>query len=187
VDHSPAVAEYGILYPEAAKKFGNCNASSAGPAHGYAHLGKALAHYLKGIDEGGQGNYSGAVLIIMKDWYIQDLLKPPFYLKAARCTYILQVDSTKDILYSGNCFHDDRRIFGVDNYGKGIYASKVLEQNGLSFHNRDGSQGTYISQAQDGGSVRYHGHDIALGGVLINVVWILFDLATGFGNARGIS
>ena len=69
VDHSPAVAEYGVLYPEAVEKFGNGDARRASSAHGHAHMGKALAHYLEGIDECGQGDHGGAVLVIVKDGY----------------------------------------------------------------------------------------------------------------------
>ena len=187
VDHTPAIAEYGILYPEAVEKFGDGDAGGASSAHGDLHLVEGLANYLEGIDESRQGDHGGAMLIIVKYGYRQDLLETLLYLKAARRTYVLQVDSAKDALYSGNCLHDDRWVLAAYRYGKGIYAREVLEQNGFSFHDRYGCQRPNISQAQDGSSVCYHGYDIALGGVLVNVVWILFDLATGFGHARSIS
>ena len=69
MDHTPAVAENDIFCPEALEKFSDGDARRAGSAHGHAYLGETLAHYLQGIDQGGQGDNGSAVLVIVKDRY----------------------------------------------------------------------------------------------------------------------
>ena len=186
MDRAPAVAENDVRCTEALQEFGDGGASSAGSAYGNAHVCKVLSHHLEGVDQRRQRYYGRAVLVVVKDRYLQDLLQPLFYLEAAWCADVLQVDPSKDGLNPNNGVHDDRWILGGDGYGKCINACKILEQNGLSLHNRDGGQGPNVAQTQNGSSVRHHGHQITLGGVLVNVIRVLLDLATGFGHARSV-
>ncbi|MNN28164.1 hypothetical protein D3C81_1417230 [compost metagenome] len=76
------------------------------------------------------------MLIIMKYGNIQLCGQPPFNLKAARRTDILQIDSAEA---GGNRFHytDDLLwVFRVQAERKSINVRQLLEQHRLTLHNR---------------------------------------------------
>ena len=75
---------------------------------------------------------------------------------------------------------------GVDADGEGIHAAEFLEQHGLALHDRQTGFGADVAQAQHGGAVGHDGHHVALEGVLVHVVGVLFDLAAGLGDAGGV-
>ncbi|VVB66967.1 Uncharacterised protein [uncultured archaeon] len=126
------------------------------------------------------------MLVIMEYRYLQAFFQPLLHLKAARGADILQVDAAEDGLNPYHSVHNNGWVLGNDGDGKGINTSEVLEEDGLSLHHWDGGQGSNVAQTQNGRPVRHHGHHVALGGVLVNVICILLNLATGLSHPRRI-
>ena len=51
-----------------------------------------------------------------------------------------------------------------------VDAGEFLEEDGLAFHHRLGGQGADIAQAQHGGAVGDHRHQVAAGGIVAGAV-----------------
>ena len=128
-----------------------------------------------------------AVLVIVEDGDVQLTLQGLFDLKALRALDVLEVDAAEGG-GDGLAGRDDAgRVVGVDADGESVHAAELLEQHSLALHDRQACLGADVTQTQHGGAVGDDGHHIALEGVLVHVVGILFDLAAGFGNTGRVS
>ncbi len=186
VNHSFAIAEDDILCPKAQEEPGDGHPRCSRPAHCHLQIRKVFSHQAEGIDQGGQGDHCRAMLIIMKYRDLQGLLQPLLHLKAAGSADILQVYPSEDRLDHGHGPHYILWILRGDSYRKGIYSREVLEQYRFALHNRNGGQSPDVAQTQHGSAVCYHCHQISLGGVAVDIIWIHLDLATGCGHPWGI-
>jgi hypothetical protein len=77
------------------------------------------------------------MLVVVKYWYLQNLLQLFFYYEAAGSAYVLKVDASEDWLNSCHSIHDNRRVLGCDGDWKCVNVCEVLEEYGLSFHHGD--------------------------------------------------
>ena len=146
-----------------------------------------LAHHAQGVDERSRHDDGGAVLVVMEDGNVQLTLQRFFDLEALRAFDVLQIDAAEG-RGDGLAGRDDAGgVVGVDADGEGIHAAEFLEQHGLALHDRQTGFGADVAQAQHGGAVGHDGHHVALEGVLVHVVGILFDLAARLGDAGGVS
>ena len=146
-----------------------------------------LAHHAQGVDERSRHDDGGAVLVVMEDGNVQFTLQRFFDLKALRAFDVLQIDAAEG-RGDGLAGRDDAGgVVGVDADGEGIHAAEFLEQHGLALHDRQTGFGADVAQAQHGGAVGHDGHHVALEGVLVHVVRVLFDLAAGLSDAGGVS
>jgi hypothetical protein len=68
-----------------------------------------------------------------------------------------------------------------------VDVGEALEEHALALHHRLGGQRAQVAQTQDGGAVGDHGHQIALGGVVVGeVMGIAGDRQHRHGHARRI-
>ena len=146
-----------------------------------------LAHHAQGVDERSRHDDGGAVLVIVEHGDVQLPLQGLLDLEALGALDILQIDAAKG---GGNGLAGRDHtggIVGIDADGEGIHAAEFLEQHGLALHDRQTGFGADVAQAQHGGAVGHDGHHVALEGVLVHVVGVLFDLAARLGDAGGVS
>ena len=71
----------------------------------------------------------------------------------------------------------------VDLEVDAVDVGEALEQDRLALHHRLGGEGAQVAQAQDGGAVGDHGHQVAAGGVVVGGVGVLLDREAGGGDA----
>ena len=97
---------------------------------------------------------------------------------------IFQVDAAKTGLQQHDGIDDGVRVFGVEHDGDTIYAAQVFVQQGLAFHDGQACFGADISQAQHAGTIADHSNGIPLVGVLVYLLGIFGNGATGSCNPR---
>ena len=75
-------------------------------------------------------------------------------------------------------------VLGVDLEIDAIHVGEAFEQDGLALHHRLAGQRADIAQAQHGGAVGNHRHQVALDGVVVGGRGVALDLQAGRGDAR---
>ena len=138
------------------------------------------------IDERGQGDHGGAVLVIVEHGDVEQFSEPAFNRKAVRRGKILQVDAAEGW---GKIFHrhDDLvHVLGGEHDRESIDAAELLEDHGLAFHHRQRSIGTDIAEAQDRGAVGHDGHGIAFHGIAVGMLRMLMDVHADPRHARSV-
>ena len=127
------------------------------------------------------------MLVVVEDGDVQLTLQRLLDLEALGAFDVLKVNAAEGG-GDGLAGRDDAGcIVGVDADGEGIHAAELLEQHSLALHDRQTGLWADVAQTQHCGAVGDDGHHIALEGVLVHVVGILFDLAAGFGNTGRVS
>ena len=119
------------------------------------------------------------MLVIVEDGDIHALAQLAFHEEALRSLDVFEVDGAEGRLQ--RCDHIDQLlwVFFVDFDVKHIDAGELLEQYALAFHHGLGGQCANIAQAQHGGAVGDHGHQIAAAGVLEGGGRVLDDFLAG--------
>ena len=138
------------------------------------------------IDQAGGRDDGGAVLVVMEDGNVQQVLKLAFDDEAFGGLDVLQIDaapSVADILDDGD---ELVRVGGLHLDVEAVDVGEPFEQDRLALHHRLGGHVTQVAQAQDRGAVRNHGDQIALGGVVVGLVRIGGDGQDRHGHARRI-
>ena len=146
-----------------------------------------LAHHPQGVDEGGGDDDGRAMLVVVEDGDVQLTLQRLLDLEALGAFDVLKVNAAEGG-GDGLAGRDDAGcIVGVDADGEGIHAAELLEEHSLALHDRQTGLWADVAQPQHSRAIGDDGHHIALEGVLVHVVGILFDLAAGFGNTGRVS
>ena len=188
VDHAVPVADHGVFGLHARRLHQGDGGQARRPGAGQHHLDlvQLLAGDVDGVDQTGGRDDGGAMLVVMEDWDIQQVLKLALDDETFRGLDVLQIDAAPgvaDVLDHGD------ELVGVGRLDLDVEAVDVgepLEQDRLALHHRLGRHVAQIAQAQDGGAVRDHGDQIALGGVIVGLVRILGDGQDRHGHARRI-
>ena len=99
---------------------------------------------------------------------------------------VFQVDAAQGGLHRRDDLDQLVRIafgqFDVEH----VHAGKLFEQAALAFHHRLGGQRADIAQAQHGGAVGDHAHQVGTGGEFSGLRGIGFDVQAGVSHARRV-
>src|SRR6185437_6042599 len=120
------------------------------------------------------------MLIVMHHGYLQRFTQHPLDIKTFRGPDIFQVDSPKGGLQCLDDLYETLGILLIDLDIEYIDVSKYLEQYSLSLHDRFRRFRPDIPQSQHRRPIADHGHEVALGGILINIIDVFMDLLAGF-------
>ena len=74
-------------------------------------------------------------------------------------------------------------VFLVDLDVEHIDAGIYLEQQSLTLHHGLAGEGAYIAESEHRGTVRNHGHEVALGGIVVGCLRVFLDFETRLGYA----
>ena len=77
-------------------------------------------------------------------------------------------------------------ILGVQLDIENVDIGEAFEQNAFAFHDGFAGQRADIAQAQHGGAVADHRHQVAFGGVLVSEAGIALDLQARNGDAGSV-
>ena len=103
--------------------------------------------------------------------------------EAFRRLDVLQVDRPEGRLQRGNHIAEALRVLGINLDVEHVDAGELLEQDGLALHHRLAGQRADVAQAEHGGAVGDHAHQIATRGVVVGGMGIGDDRLAGGGDA----
>ena len=109
------------------------------------------------------------MLIVVEDGDVQLLFQALFDFEAPGTGNVLQVDRSEG---RGKIFDGLDDFFGIGRIEadrEGIDIAELLEEDGLSFHDRHGGLWTDIAKTKHGCTIGDDGHQISLGGIFIYV------------------
>ena len=149
-------------------------------------LVELLADDAQGVDQGGQGDDRGAVLVVVEDGDVEFIAEAVLDFEAARCGDVLKVDAAVDRGHGLGDHDDFLGVLGVQADRPGVDIGELLEQCGLAFHDGQGRGGADVAQAQDGRTVGEHGDGVALDGQVAGRCRVLGDGQADAGDAGGV-
>src|SRR5690606_10750783 len=124
---------------------------------------------------GGDGN-GRSVLVVMEHRDVHARAQLALDLEALRCLDVFKVDAAKSGLERGDDLDQGIRVGFVDLDIENVDACKLLEQDGLAFHDGLGGQRANGSQSQHCRAVCDDTDKVATGGVAEYVGRIVDDL-----------
>ena len=126
------------------------------------------------------------MLVVVHHRNVALLLEVLFDFEAFGRFDVLKVDASE----SGcDGFHDLNEflwVLLVDFDVEAVKPGENLEQERLSFHYGFSCESSYVAQSQHSCAVADYGHEIALVGIFVCVLRLLFYFETGVGNTRRI-
>ena len=126
------------------------------------------------------------MLVIMKNRNFHLRAQALLDFKAFRGLDVFQIDAAKGWFQCGDNGTEFVRIGLIDLDIKHIDTGEFLEQDGLTFHHRLGRQGTNRPQAQHGGPIGDHTHQIGTRRQIGGLNRVTLNLTTGCGHTGGI-
>ena len=184
--YAGSVTEKHIVDTRTEQELGHGYPCRACAIYHHFHIAHVLAEELQGIDQPGQHNDCGSVLVIVKDRDVHQLLQLPLDFEASRSCDILKIDPAKARCQQLDRTHDFCRVFGIQADRHSIYVGEGLEEQSLAFHYRQSGGGTDVAQAKHGRTVSDHSHQVALDGVTIDICGIAVYLLAGLSHPGGV-
>ena len=139
-----------------------------------------------GVDQAGGGDDRRAVLVVVEDGDVEQLLQPLLDDEAVGRPDILEIDAAERGAEVAHRIDELLGVLGVDQQVDGIDVGEALEQRGLAFHHRLCRQRAEIAEAEDGRAVGDDGDEVAFARVVVGRRRILRDRVHGHGDARRI-
>jgi hypothetical protein len=147
---------------------------------------QGLALDEQGVADGGGADDGGAVLVVVEDRDVHPLAQRALDDEALGGLDVLEIDAAEGGLQGRDHLDELVGILGVDLDVEHVDAGELLEQDGLALHHRLAGQRADIAQAQHGGAVGDHGHQVAARGVVAGLVGIGGDGFARRGDAGRI-
>ena len=126
------------------------------------------------------------MLVIVHDRDVQLFFKPALNLERLGGFNVLQVDPTKRRSDGLHGLHKSVDIRSVDFNVKAVQVCKDLEQDAFAFHHRLAGLWANVPQPEHRSAVGDHRHQVALGGVLVDVLRVFRDVQAGLCHSRRI-
>ena len=154
--------------------------------HHDADVFNLLVCQLEGIDQGRRTDDRGAVLIVVHQGDVELLLQTALNLKRLRGLDVFQVDAAKRGCNRLDRGHKLVDICGVHLDVKHIDVREHFEQNAFPLHHGLARLGTNVPQTKHCGAVADDRHEVALGGVGVDVLWVFCDRLARLCHPRAV-
>ncbi len=168
IDHALGVAQDRVLGRQA-HRLQELQAGDRGGAGAVDHqpdvLDRAAGH-VERVQEPGGGDDRGAMLVVMEHRDVHQLAQPLLDHEALGRLDVLEVDAAEGRPEQAHAIDELVDVLGADLEVDAVDVGEALEQDRLAFHHRLGAKRAQIAEAEHGGAVRDHRHQIALGGVV---------------------
>jgi hypothetical protein len=146
------------------------------------HFFDLLLLQFQGVQQGCAADDGGAVLVVVHHGYLQGFPQFLFNVEAFGGLDVFQVDAAKCRL---QCFYDLYKFLGVFfSYFdvEHINIGEDLEEYALTFHDGFAGLGSDVAQAEHSRTVTDHSHQVSLGRVLVNVIYVNSYFLAWFGH-----
>ena len=138
---------------------------------------------MDGVDHPGGRNDGGPVLVIVKDGNIHQFAQALFDDETLRRLDVFEIDAAEGWSEIANSIDELFGVFRTHLQIDGIDVREAFEQDGFSFHDRLGRQGSQIAQAQNGCAIGDDGDKIAFDRVVVSFGRIFGDGVDGHRDA----
>ncbi len=162
------------------------DAGGAGAVDDELDVLQLAAGELGGVDEAGRGDDRRAVLVVVEDGDVEQLLQPLLYDEAVRSLDVLEVDAAERGPEVAHGIDELLGVLGVDQKVNRVDVGEALEQGALAFHHGLGGERAQIAEAEDGRAVGDDGDEVSLVGVVVGGGGILGDGEHRHRDARRI-
>ncbi len=123
------------------------------------------------------------MLVVVHHGDVHFSLQALFDLETLRGLDIFEVDAAESRAESLDDIYKLVGVGLVDFNVKAVETREYFEKQTLAFHHGLAGQSADIAQTEHCRAVGDHGHKIALVGIFVNIVRIVFDLKAGIGHA----
>ena len=137
----------------------------------------ALVDDLQRVEQRGEHDDRGAVLVVVEDRDVQPLLQPVLDLEAARRRDVLEVDAAEARRDRRDRLDDLVGVLGVQADREPVDAGELLEEHRLALHDRHRRARADVAEPQHRRAVGHHGHRVALDRVAKRVLGRVVDRA----------
>ena len=138
------------------------------------------------VDQPGGRDDRGAVLVVVEDGDVHGLAQLLLDDEAAGRLDVLEVDAAEGRPEQAHAVDELVDLLGVDLEVDRVDVGEALEQDRLALHDRLGAERAEVAEAEHRGAVRDHRHEVALGGVVVDLGGIGLDREAGRGHPRRI-
>ena len=145
-----------------------------------------LARDFQRVDQPRRTDHRGAVLVVMEDGDVHQLLEAAFDDEALGRLDVLEVDAAEGGAHQPHGLDDLFGVFGVEFDVDGVDVGEALEEHRLALHHRLRGERAEVAEPEDRRAVRDDGHQVALGGVVIGGLGAGRDRLDRDGDAGGI-
>ena len=187
-DHTLDVGQRDVLdlQPHRDQQVNAGQSRRAGTGGHQLRLRQRLALQQQPIAYGSGDGDGGAVLVVVEDRDFHPLAELGLNRETLRRLDVFEVDGPEGRLQRGDHVAEFRGIEDIDLNIEDVDAGEFLEQDGLALHHRLAGQGADIAQAEHGGAVGDHRHQITARGIIIGRIGIGHDRLTRRGDAGGV-
>ncbi len=122
---------------------------------------------LERIQKSGSGDDGGAVLVVVEDGDVEQLLELLLDDEAVRGLDVLQVDAAEAGAQVAHAIDDGIDVGRIDEDIDGVDVGEALEERALAFHDGLGRLRAEVAEPEDGRAVGDDRHQVALVGVVV--------------------
>ncbi len=158
----------------------------AGAAEDHLHVADLLPDELEGVDQGGAADDGRAVLVVVEDRDVHRFLERFLDLEALRGLDVLEVDPAEGRLEHLDRPDDLLRVERIELDVEHVDVGEPLEEEALPLHHRFPGDRADVAEAEHGGAVADHRHQVPLRRVEVCVLGVGRDPLARFGDARGV-
>ena len=143
----------------------------------------ALARQIEGVQQRGARNNGGAMLVVVEHRDLHGAAQLFLDVEAFRRLDIFEIDAPESGLDQLAGANDLVGVLGGELDIEDIDIREALEQDPLAFHDGLTGRRADIAESEDRGAVADHGHEVALGRVLIDQAGVARDFETRHGHS----
>ena len=140
-------------------------------------------YHAQGVEDGGGGDDGGAVLVVVEHGDVAAFAQFFLDVEALGGFDVFEVDAAEGGFERGDDFHQFVGVGFVHFDVEHVDVGEFFKQHALAFHHGFARQCADVAQAEHGGAVGNHGHEVAFGGVFVGVEWVGMDFHAGRGHA----
>ncbi len=187
-DHALGVAEHDVLprHTHGDEQLEAGNAGGTGAVDHELEVVDLAARQLERIQEAGGGDDRGAVLVVVEDGDIEQLLQLLLDDEAVGRLDVLEIDAAEGRPQVAHAVDELVDVLGGDEHVDAVDIGEALEEDGLAFHHRLRGERAQVAEAEDGSAVRDDGNEVALVRVVVGQRRVLGDRVHGDGDAGRI-
>ena len=146
-------------------------------------LANLLAHHLERVDQPGQRDACGALLVVVPDGNLALGAQRVQDVEALGLRNVFQVHAAQPGLQQLDDFDDLFRVFAVYHQRKAVHAAQVFVEQRLAFHHRHAGFGADVAHAQHARAVGHNRDGVPLVGVLVHLLRVVANVQARLGNA----